>query len=94
MAKKDEQKLNKYEEAIALRGLDIMRKDLLLENALTEEEKLTLRKFFETSDSKPNETMNHNILNYFYVRLSLNLGIVIVLLEYGGFFRAVSQDGY
>ncbi|EYC31330.1 hypothetical protein Y032_0004g2100 [Ancylostoma ceylanicum] len=57
MAKKDEQKLNKYEEAIALRGLDIMRKDLLLENALTEEEKLTLRKFFETSDSKPNETI-------------------------------------
>ncbi|KAL6739944.1 hypothetical protein Aduo_013341 [Ancylostoma duodenale] len=57
MAKQDEKKLNKYEEAIALRGLDIMRKDLLLENALKDKEKLTVRKFFETSESKPNETI-------------------------------------
>ncbi|RCN44773.1 hypothetical protein ANCCAN_09212 [Ancylostoma caninum] len=34
-----------------------MRKGLLLENALKDEEKLTLQKFFETSESKPNEML-------------------------------------
>lgn len=46
-------------EAVALRGLDIMKRNQLLEQTVNEREAEVLAKFFESEESKPDRTVEY-----------------------------------
>ncbi|KAK6750253.1 hypothetical protein RB195_002318 [Necator americanus] len=71
----DEEKMSPQLETVALRGLDIMKRNQLLEQTVNEREAQVLANFFESEESKPNKMV------IMLIDKALTYGIEVVLMR-------------
>ncbi|RCN52455.1 hypothetical protein ANCCAN_01499 [Ancylostoma caninum] len=71
----DEEKPSPKLEAVALRGLDIMKRNQLLEQTVNEKEAEILVKFFESEESKPDKTV------VMLIDKAFNYGLEVLLMR-------------
>ncbi|EYB93953.1 hypothetical protein Y032_0177g597 [Ancylostoma ceylanicum] len=71
----DEEKPSPKLEAVALRGLDIMKRNQLLEQTVNEKEAEVLVKFFESEESKPDKTV------VMLIDKAFNYGLEVLLMR-------------